>query len=393
MQSKSKISSEVKMLVVVPMAMVLVLGGIYFFAGKLLQIEQFDVSIIFCLALLLIPLSSYLYGRRMIFRILGSDIDLTADFVKSIANGDHRVSKIVANHNIESVVGSVERLAAQVSKISLGITDNVKKINSEVEQLSAGANEILFMTQMQAASINDTKQVMDDMSESILAVTVLTRDTESISNKAANLSVEGEAVVQDAVQVMKLIAESMTVASQEIYALTSHAHDIGQVATVIKEIAEQTNLLALNAAIEAARAGVQGRGFAVVADEVRKLAEKTSHSTHEITRTINVMHKDTRDAFEGINLAMPLMEQGVNKANLASAVLVNIREESQNTLDKISQLAVVMEEQSRLANNVVESVTQILDMTANTDSVADKTLQISVNLSHTASELLNQAKN
>jgi len=89
---------------------------------------------------------------------------------------------------------------------------------------------------------------------------------------------------------------------------------------------------------------------------------------------------------------MPLMEKGVEKANLAANVLKNIREESENTLEKISQLAVQMDEQSRLANNVVDSVTQILDMTANTDNVAERTLQTSVSLSHTAMELLRQAK-
>jgi methyl-accepting chemotaxis protein len=174
--------------------------------------------------------------------------------------------------------------------------------------------------------------------------------------------------------------------------LTNHAQDIGKVATVIREIADQTNLLALNAAIEAARAGEQGRGFAVVADEVRKLAERTAQSTREITTTIHVMQEQTQEAVQGIGQAMPLMEQGVEKANRASDVLRNIRTESQNTLEKISQLTVQVDEQSKLANNVVDGVTQILDMTANTDTVAEKILNTSVAISLTLAELLVQSK-
>ena len=378
------------MLLLSPFLVTVALGALFFFAGNLLPASSNSVLVIYFSVLVLIPLTSYFYGRHVLHRILGGGVERTASFAKSVANGTRETSGIAEVHDVNSIVASLEKLATQVEKISAGITSNVEKINSEVEQLAAGANEILFTSQMQTASINDTKQVMNDMSQRIQAVSELTRDTEAISNKATNLSANGETVVHDALQVMKLIAEAMTLASQQIHALTNHAQDIGKVATVIREIAEQTNLLALNAAIEAARAGEQGRGFAVVADEVRKLAERTAQSTGEIAATIQVMQEQTQEAVRGIGQAMPLMQQGVEKANLASEVLRSIHEESQNTLEKISQLAAQVDEQAGLANNVVDSVTQVLDMTANTDSTAEKILQTSVILSHTATDLLKQ---
>lgn len=375
-----------------PLLVTIILGFLFFYARNWLPSGMVGDFVIFLAAIILIPLTTYYYGHKVLFRILGSGVDRTANFAKSVADGTSIASTLPEIHGMGSVVASVEKLAAQVEKISVGIAANVEKINIEVEQLSAGANEILFTSQMQAASINDTKQVMDDMSQRIQTVADLTRDAETLSNKATSLSANGETVVQDAVQVMKSIAEAMTLASQQIIALTNHAQDIGKVAIVIKEIADQTNLLALNAAIEAARAGEQGRGFAVVADEVRKLAERTAQSTQEIAATIQVMQEQTQDAVHGIGQAMPLMEQGVEKANLASDVLRNIREESQNTLEKISQLTVQVDEQSRLANNVVDGVTQILDMTANTDTVAERILKTSVSISATSAELLKQSK-
>jgi methyl-accepting chemotaxis protein len=288
-----------------------------------------------------------------------------------------------APRTVESSLASV---SASFEALSARLVATAETINANGEKLAAEANEILFNSQMQAAATNDVKQVVDDVSNRIVSVSDLARDSEEQSRNAASESVSGEAVVQEAVGKMTAIADTMAAASQRIQSLTQHAQEIGKVATVIKDIANQTNLLALNAAIEAARAGEQGRGFAVVADEVRNLAERTANATREIAATIHLIQDETRQSVQGIADAMPLVEDGVKMANRAAEVLRSIRQGSQETLEKISRVAAEMQEQSQLVANVVSGVTQVLDMAGQTDQVAERALQISTALAHLAAE-------
>ncbi len=340
-------------------------------------------------ALAILPLVSlvaaHFLGNRAISSMLGGDFARVKEFAAGMAAGNPPTAVSPAPEG--SVLSALMLVSSRMNQVSESFSAGAQKVAEGTERLSSDANEILFNSQMQAAAVNEAKQVMSDMSNRIGRVTELTLDTERLARHATDLSENGEEVVQDAVEEMHLISESMARASYQIDALTSHAREISKVATVIKDIATQTNLLALNAAIEAARAGEHGRGFAVVADEVRALSERTMHATKEIAGTIAMMQEQTMDAVQGIGRAMPLITEGVEKANRASEVLRSIREESGNTLGKISSLSEEIGEQAQLANNVVESVSQVLDMASNTDSVAERALQTAISLSGTVMEL------
>ena len=113
------------------------------------------------------------------------------------------------------------------------------------------------------------------------------------AKSAANSAREGGRIVEDVLERMRGIAQSVRESAANIEQLGARSDEIGRIVGVIDEIADQTNLLALNAAIEAARAGEQGRGFAVVAGEVRRLAERTAAATQEIADVIEKVQSIT----------------------------------------------------------------------------------------------------
>lgn len=161
----------------------------------------------------------------------------------------------------------------------------------------------------------------------------------STSQQTDQSAQRGNAVVTQAVNVMRDLAKHMQTAGDGIEALNEQSLVIGTIVKTISGIAEQTNLLALNAAIEAARAGEQGRGFAVVADEVRQLASRTSQATDEIVVVVRQNQDMARNAVALMTDGKLQAEQGLALAAEAGTVIVEIQDGAQKVVNAVGQFA------------------------------------------------------
>ncbi|RON78088.1 chemotaxis protein [Pseudomonas fluorescens] len=160
-----------------------------------------------------------------------------------------------------------------------------------------------------------------------------------ISVATRKVAEQGTQVIQQAASEMREIAEDIAESSTLIAQLGERSEQITAIVNTIRAIADQTNLLALNAAIEAARAGEQGRGFAVVADEVRLLAGRTSGSTSEISNMIGLIQSETRQAIKSMEGTRGRAAQGVELANQAGTVILQIRDGASEAVDAVSMFA------------------------------------------------------
>ncbi len=160
-----------------------------------------------------------------------------------------------------------------------------------------------------------------------------------ISVATRKVAEQGTQVIQQAASEMREIAEDIAQSSTLIAQLGERSEQITAIVNTIRAIADQTNLLALNAAIEAARAGEQGRGFAVVADEVRQLAARTSGSTAEISSMIGLIQNETRQAIKSMEGTRGRAAEGVELANQAGTVILQIRDGASEAVDAVSMFA------------------------------------------------------
>lgn len=192
-----------------------------------------------------------------------SPLSSMVKMAESMAVGDLtlRIESKTTNDEIGIVYNSFALMKDKLNEILREIREGAESIAASSEQLSMSSQSISQGASEQASGTEEVSSTMEQMASNIQQNTENSKETERITQAAAQGVASG--------------AESAVISAKAM-------HEIANKILFINEIARQTNILALNAAVEAARAGEYGKGFAVVAAEVRKLAEHSQGAAVEI---------------------------------------------------------------------------------------------------------------
>jgi methyl-accepting chemotaxis protein len=248
-------------------------------ADRLLEVSRAAQIAVFVLSLLLGGLVFYFVSSRLI-----RDVSELNGHIERFAQGDLSVPVALARSDeLGSMAQGIDHTRRALAGLVKEIRDQASDMMDAVSVLSRAAQSVDHGAQNQTDAANTMAAAVAEMLANVVGIRASTEHLQQLSQRVGTRSTASDISLKTMVSQVQEISKRVHASAADVRVLSETGERILRIVTVISEIADQTNLLALNAAIEAARAGDQGRGFAVVADEVRQLASRTAASTLEIS--------------------------------------------------------------------------------------------------------------
>ncbi len=273
--------------------------------------------------------------------------------VHQIEEGNFQINlRAEATDEFASTIISVQTMAVHLRSVIADVLSSSQRLAIQSGKLDDVSNALAARTGTQSERVVQVSAATEEMSVTVKEISHATEQTALSATEANRIVVDAERNMRDSLASIRRMVEVIGEARTELDDLRAAVERIGHMTSTIKEIADQTNLLALNAAIEAARAGESGRGFAVVADEVRKLAERTTHSTLDISNNVANIKQVTDVTFSTMEKAVREVELGTTAIDASNRNLGEVAAASVRTQSMAGQMAISLKQQASASEDV-----------------------------------------
>lgn len=293
---------------------------------------------------------------------------------------DMRANLRTIVRDIEGAGGQIYGNVDELDSISGAISDQCSDNSSTTQQLAAGMEEALAVTD----NINSDIGRMQENADDILTIS---RDGEKMAVEVKERAGDLKRTTQEATHKTNSMYESVKKTTEQAIENSKAVAKINELTSSIMAISSQTSLLSLNASIEAARAGEAGRGFAVVAAEISNLANQTSQTADGINSIVSEVNQAVTSLEESLKSTIKFLEEVVlqdydnfatvseqydNDAHVFYSSMTSVEESVKTLTETIEQIINAL---NGISNTVNESSSGVQDIADKTNVMVGQTKQ------------------
>jgi heme-based aerotactic transducer len=247
-------------------------------------------------------------------------------------------------------------------------SENLRKTEEQYEKAKNGMEKKVLATSQDLVALSEqTHSSVEILIKNSDTVNQMVHESNENSKATQSFTEEGQNKINELVQNIKVIANSIENMNRSVQKLTDASSQITAVVKLVNDIADQTNLLALNSAIEAARAGEHGKGFAVVSGEVRKLSEKTKSSVGKIQELVQTSNEYIQHVLETLKKVNESVHIGNESSHLANEAFLKISRSIDESVkknhlvkDQMDELVATIKEIGKAMSGVTESAEHLM---------------------------------
>ncbi|MBD3308008.1 HAMP domain-containing protein [candidate division KSB3 bacterium] len=298
-------------------------------------------------------------------RISAEQIAATGATISSFADHDIGIVRDV-HGSIETMITTMQHMGSSVEEVAQNmdtLSDSMEDTSGSVSQMTNSITNIATNT---TALTHQTQETTAYLQKTIDALEEIVQNMEGskyLSQNTIQDALAGQEAVEQVMQSMETIQQTITTAVDRITLFAKRSQDIDTILDVIREITEQTSLLSLNASIIAAQAGEHGRGFGVIAEEIKNLAEGVGTSTKDIAAIVQALRKDTDNVVHTIHEEVSNVNQGMERTRQARSTLEKIISSVQRSSGLVNEIAETLHALLASSQRVSQAMEQVDTMT------------------------------